>query len=84
MVRDRPGSAVARQGCQRPLGQRRATATPAAQTNFVLGPWKAKYGLGTYGIDPASHTAWAVVNYDGSFAVSNHFLPLLFPRGQAH
>jgi len=37
---------------------------------FVKGPWKAGYALGTYGIDPVTQTAWAVVNYDGEFAVS--------------
>lgn len=29
---------------------------------FVLGPWKSAYPLGTYGIDPATHTVWAVLN----------------------
>lgn len=37
---------------------------------FVVGPWKAGYALGTYGIDPATRTAWAVVNRGGEFAVS--------------
>jgi len=37
---------------------------------FVLGAWNASYGLGTYGVDTATKTAWAVVNYDGDFAVS--------------
>lgn len=41
--------------------------TPA----FVNGPWNAGYGLGTYGIDPATDTAWAVLNYDGEFAIGN-------------
>jgi hypothetical protein len=36
---------------------------------FVSGPWNSSYGLGTYGVDPGSHTAWAVVNYTGDFAV---------------
>ena len=38
---------------------------------FVLGPWRSAYPLGTYGVDPATHTAWAVVNTAGSgqFAV---------------
>ena len=37
---------------------------------FVLGPYKSSYGLGTYGIDLKEHTAWAVVNYNGDFAVA--------------
>jgi hypothetical protein len=39
---------------------------------FVLGPWKSAYPLGAYGVDPATHTAWAVVNATaapGEFAV---------------
>ena len=37
---------------------------------FVLGPWKPGYGLGTYGIDLKTHTAWAVINYNADFAVA--------------
>ena len=37
---------------------------------FVKGPWKTGYGLGTYGIDPSTKTAWAVINYNADFAVS--------------
>ena len=37
---------------------------------FVLGPWDPSYTLGAYGIDPSSHTAWAVINYNGEFAVA--------------
>jgi hypothetical protein len=42
---------------------------------FVLGPWKPGYELGTYGIDLKTHTAWAVINYAGDFAVAGfrHF-----------
>jgi hypothetical protein len=36
---------------------------------FVSGPYKAGYGLGTWGIDPSSSTAWAVLNYNADFAV---------------
>jgi hypothetical protein len=36
---------------------------------FVLGAWNSSYALGTYGVDPATHTAWAVLNYNGEFAV---------------
>ncbi len=38
--------------------------------NFVNGPWSSSYGLGTYGIDPTTNSAWAVLNYDGAFAVA--------------
>jgi hypothetical protein len=37
---------------------------------FVFGAWDPSYGLGTYGFDPCTHTAWAVVNYNGDFAVA--------------
>lgn len=37
---------------------------------FILGPWKPAYGLGTYGIDLRTHTAWAVINSNGDFAVA--------------
>ncbi len=37
---------------------------------FVMGAWDPSYELGTYGIDPATHTAWAVINYNGDFAVA--------------
>jgi hypothetical protein len=42
---------------------------------FVLGPWKPGYGLGTYGLDLITHTAWAVINYNADFAVAGfrHF-----------
>lgn len=39
---------------------------------FVKGAWKPEYGLGTYGFDPATKTAWAVINYNSDFAVANH------------
>jgi hypothetical protein len=37
---------------------------------FVFGPWNSSYTLGTYGVDTGSKTAWAVINYDGDFAVT--------------
>jgi hypothetical protein len=37
---------------------------------FVNGPWNSSYGLGTYGIDPTTNSAWAVLNYDGIFAIA--------------
>jgi hypothetical protein len=39
--------------------------------NFMYGPWTANYGLGTYGIDPTTNTAWAILNYDGVFAIAS-------------
>jgi hypothetical protein len=34
----------------------------------VNGPWKPEYALGTYGIDSAAGTVWAVLNFNGAFA----------------
>lgn len=36
---------------------------------FVKGAWRPGCELGTYGVDPFTKTAWAVINYDGDFAV---------------
>ncbi len=36
---------------------------------FISGAWNPAYTLGTYGVDTATNTAWAVINYDGDFAV---------------
>jgi hypothetical protein len=38
---------------------------------FVRGAWKHEYGLGTYGVDPATKTAWAVINHNSDFAVAS-------------
>jgi hypothetical protein len=48
-------------------------------THFVLGPWNSSYPLGTYGVDTAAHTAWAVLNYNGDFAVGSVslYLPIV-------
>ncbi len=35
----------------------------------IQGAWKSGYALGTYGIDTATNTVWAVLNYNGYFAV---------------
>jgi len=40
------------------------------QKNFVVGPYSEAYGLGTYGVDPSTKTAWAVLNYNADFAVA--------------
>ncbi|WP_194786603.1 metallophosphoesterase family protein [Rhodocyclus gracilis] len=34
---------------------------------LVIGRWRAGYALGTYGIDPSTHTVWAVLNRDGEY-----------------
>ena len=34
---------------------------------LVIGRWKSSHGLGTYGVDPSTHTVWAVLNRDGEF-----------------
>jgi hypothetical protein len=49
--------------------------TGGAKT-FVLGPWKPSYGLATYGVDPRTKTAWAVINHNGEFAVANGIEPV--------
>ena len=38
--------------------------------NFVFGPYKSGYELGTYGIDLKTQTVWAVINHAGDFAVA--------------
>ena len=43
---------------------------------FVLGPWKSGYGLGTYGVDSSTNTAWAVINYNANFAVAGGRQPV--------
>jgi hypothetical protein len=36
---------------------------------FVYGPYVPGYAVGTYGVDPSTNTAWAVINYNSDFAV---------------
>jgi hypothetical protein len=43
----------------------------AANAKFVSGPWNPSYKLGTYGIDESTNSAWAIINYNGVFAVAN-------------
>jgi hypothetical protein len=43
---------------------------------FVVGPWEPGNKLGTYGVDPSTHTAWAVVNHNGDFAVARDLEPV--------
>ena len=40
------------------------------RTKKVVGPWRPGYAVGTYGVDRASNTVWAVINYNGEFAVA--------------
>ena len=42
---------------------------------FISGPWNSSYGLGTYGVDPATKTAWAVLNYNADFVVASGLVP---------
>ena len=35
---------------------------------FVFGPYVSSYSLGTYGVDTATQTVWAVINHDSTFA----------------
>jgi hypothetical protein len=37
---------------------------------FKPGPYVSGYELGTYGFDPDTRTAWAVINYNADFAVA--------------
>ena len=37
---------------------------------FVVGRWEPSYKLGTYGVDPFTRTAWAVINHAGDLAVA--------------
>ncbi len=49
----------------------RAVAANASQSTpgLVQGPWESGYGLGSYGVDTAANTVWAVLDHDGKFAV---------------
>jgi hypothetical protein len=49
---------------------------------FVSGPYnEKKHGLGTYGFDPSTRSAWAVVNYNANFAMVNDIVTV--PLGKA-
>ena len=39
---------------------------------YMPGAYKSTYGLGTYGYDPKTGSVWAVVNHEGTFAISDH------------
>nr|WP_324292803.1 metallophosphoesterase [uncultured Desulfobacter sp.] len=36
-------------------------------SEFVYGPWKSSYKIGTWGADPSTATVWAVINHCGEF-----------------
>jgi len=38
---------------------------------FVQRAWQSSDTLGTYGVDPATNTAWAVINHSSDFAVAS-------------
>jgi hypothetical protein len=42
----------------------------AGAKHFVNGPWSASYGLGTWGFDKHTRTAWAVLDHEGDFVVT--------------
>jgi 3',5'-cyclic AMP phosphodiesterase CpdA len=44
-------------------------ANHGGRKKFVAGPWNKNYELGTYGVDLATNTAWAVINQTSDFAV---------------
>jgi hypothetical protein len=52
----------------------------AINQKFVVGPYNSSYTLGARGVDTATHTAWAVLNYNGDFAVGTPslILPLIY------
>jgi hypothetical protein len=45
-----------------------AAGQSAASPTFVNGPWQSSYAVGTYGIDSATQTVWAVIDFTGDFA----------------
>lgn len=47
-----------------------AANSSASAPMFVNGPYSPNYPLGTYGVDPASKTAWAVIDHASDFAVA--------------
>jgi hypothetical protein len=38
---------------------------------YVAGPFRRGYELGSYGYDAKTNTAWAVINYNGQFALAS-------------
>jgi hypothetical protein len=44
-------------------------ANTGGVNSFVAGSWDPTYPLGTWGVDPVTGTAWAVINHASDFAV---------------
>jgi hypothetical protein len=51
---------------------------------FVYGPYKSTYGLGTYGIDPKTKSAWAVLDYNADFAIGDFSEKVPCHKGHGH
>jgi hypothetical protein len=47
-----------------------AAGQSAANPAFVSGPWQPNYPVGTYGVDSATQTVWAVIDFTGDFAAA--------------
>ncbi len=45
------------------------TLNSSGSPAFVLGAYTPGMAIGTYGVNPVTRTAWAVVDYNGEFAV---------------
>jgi hypothetical protein len=55
---------------ERGLWVNAVSANAGGAAHFVARAWQASDPLGTYGVDPATHTAWAVLDRAGTFAVA--------------
>jgi calcineurin-like phosphoesterase family protein len=42
----------------------------AGEKRFVVGAYEPGFGLGMYGVDPSTRTAWAVLDHEGDFVVA--------------
>ncbi len=45
------------------------------EKRFIIGPYNSQYALGTYGVDPATKTAWAIIDYNADFVVLENMEP---------
>jgi hypothetical protein len=64
------GFGLATPGQRRQLDQRRRAGTWAERQPSCSAPGTRATGSATFGVDPATNTAWAVVNHAGRFAVA--------------
>ncbi len=48
----------------------------AGAPRYVNGPYRPGYALGTYGVDPSTKTAWAVVDYTNAHFAVRNFAPV--------